>query len=882
MNNQKILFGQDLNELKNALLQNNICTFELPLDGIVQRISTHNNQPKTGYCTISNDKKGSYAVFGDRFKGTQFRWMLSCPKKLNDYDRKIFDLLSRKVDLEFQKDLARTANKVKKFWERAKPATNLDFHPYLQQKNYPLESMRKIKTAALIPIYDDKNLLQSLQIIGPQGRTRYFASSQISGYFFPFQKNNQTDTLIILCDDFASSAIIHQTTGYSTLCTFEAWNLLAVAKLCARKDSARQIIIAGSHHQPNTNDENWHRAQEAAIAVHGQAIFPIAQNKNSRVTKFIDLFLAEGKDAISKQINDCINLSQSEPYPFLRKKDGVYFVEEEEGTFNHTKICSPLKVRGLSHNPNNEEWGRYLRVTDVKGTGHDWAMPMRMTVSGSRWLEELLNLGLTLPNQNPNETHRIKQYITNSPEKNIFLCLEKIGWHKNIFVLPNQCFPSQERNYIFQGVKSSPFSEHGNFEQWQENVAKYAQGNSRLILALCTGFAAPLIYLSGSESFGIHFFGDSSTGKTTTLHIASSLFGCGTTGYAMQWRTTDNALESIASLFCDCLLCLDEIGQCSSKVVSEMSYMLANGKGKSRMNKDAQLKDSYKWRILFLSNGELSAAEKISETGIAPKPGQIVRMIDIPAAPRDRDGIFECYHEFTSGADLSDHLRNTSTAYYGTAFPKYMELIVSDLENIKNSSREQIKSFQNQHSPQGATKTTHRVAARFGLLAFAGELAIKIGVLPLEKGEASQAAKTCFEDWMISQGGGDVDRDLAQALSRLKSIIQVYGSSRFGVIPICNMQKPIENLMGYKKVTSENDAPIYHIFPSIFRKEICKGVNYRKIANLLKDRGILIARNGRLTNAIWKDNCAQGMYAIDAAKLFNSAKVDKSAKIPEI
>lgn len=49
-------------------------------------------------------------------------------------------------------------------------------------------------------------------------------------------------------------------------------------------------------------------------------------------------------------------------------------------------------------------------------------------------------------------------------------------------------------------------------------------------------------------------------------------------------------LRGTAAAHCDNLLCLDEIGQASSRVVSEVAYMLANGQGKARANKEGNAK----------------------------------------------------------------------------------------------------------------------------------------------------------------------------------------------------------------------------------------------------------------------------------------------------
>ena len=136
-----------------------------------------------------------------------------------------------------------------------------------------------------------------------------------------------------------------------------------------------------------------------------------------------------------------------------------------------------------------------------------------------------------------------------------------------------------------------------------------------------------------------------SCGKTTALKVAGSVCGGGGKyGYIRQWRATDNALEGTAATHCDNLLCLDEIGQASSRVVSEVAYMLANGQGKARANKDGNAKAIREWRLSFMSTGELTLADKIAEDGRGQvMAGQAVRVLDIPADGGTEQGIFYVY-----------------------------------------------------------------------------------------------------------------------------------------------------------------------------------------------------------------------------------------------
>ncbi len=86
----------------------------------------------------------------------------------------------------------------------------------------------------------------------------------------------------------------------------------------------------------------------------------------------------------------------------------------------------------------------------------------------------------------------------------------------------------------------------GTLIEWQIHVAKHCVGNSRLILAVSSAFAAMLLHHAGMESGGLHFVGESSIGKTTALRIAASVYGA--PDYLHRWRATTNGIEALAML----------------------------------------------------------------------------------------------------------------------------------------------------------------------------------------------------------------------------------------------------------------------------------------------------------------------------------------------
>ena len=102
----------------------------------------------------------------------------------------------------------------------------------------------------------------------------------------------------------------------------------------------------------------------------------------------------------------------------------------------------------------------------------------------------------------------------------------------------------------------------------------------RSAAAVSLALAGPLLEPLGLDSFGLHLRGASSSGKTTALRVAASVWGG--PGVLTTWRSTSNGLEGMAALRNSTMLALDELGQATAAEVGEVVYMFANGQGKAR------------------------------------------------------------------------------------------------------------------------------------------------------------------------------------------------------------------------------------------------------------------------------------------------------------
>jgi putative DNA primase/helicase len=517
-------------------------------------------------------------------------------------------------------------------------------------------------------------------------------------------------------------------------------------------------------------------------------------------------------------------------------------------------LSSPIRVLALTRDGDNRNWGRLIEVVDADNRSHRWPMPAALlaSVRGDDYRQALLSLGARFAH-GAAAAHALHRYLSTTVdfdgrELPRARAASRLGWHGDCFVLPDRALGGsdlvvyQTSSEIRAAVRGK-----GSLEEWQERVAKPAEGNARVGLALAAAFAAPLLGPLQLEGAGIHLRGPSSIGKTTALIVAGSVWGGpaehgGLNGYKQSWQATANAIEGLAQAHCDLPLCLDELSLVKGEDAARVGYQLASGIGRGRAFTSGLAAARLEWRVFLISTGEISLADKIADARIPQRhmPGQAVRFLDLAADAGTGFGLFDHAPELAgkpnggTGKDRGDALaRNLSDAAqscFGTAGPAFVEALIADREASLVEARRLINVFAERHAG-GADGQVQRVARTFGLLSAAGELAIAYGVLPWRAGEAVRAASRCFADWLADRGGTGA-AEIDGAISHLRATIERDGASRFQR----DSHEPVHQRLGFIR---GSDAGIEYLIQPESWKALMAGRDARRTARELAALGIL-------------------------------------------
>ena len=198
------------------------------------------------------------------------------------------------------------------------------------------------------------------------------------------------------------------------------------------------------------------------------------------------------------------------PFGYRFRAGGLYWSDPSDPEKPELHLSSPFDIVAETRDGEGASWGLLLHWVDHDGRDHRLAIPRAMLAGdGSEARKTLLDGGMYIsPGQKARQMFNAFLLQVRSPVR--ARATQRIGWHSDAFVLPDDCFggPAGDTHLLQTATAHEhSFRQSGTLYSWQQNVARYAAGNSRLVIALSAAFAGPLIGPCSAESGGVHFRG---------------------------------------------------------------------------------------------------------------------------------------------------------------------------------------------------------------------------------------------------------------------------------------------------------------------------------------------------------------------------------------
>lgn len=173
-------------------------------------------------------------------------------------------------------------------------------------------------------------------------------------------------------------------------------------------------------------------------------------------------------------------------------------------------------------------------------------------------------------------------------------CVIDVGEEKNISVKVDK-----ERSEFAKHLKAV-----GSLDKWKE-ACLLAENSDVARLILDTAFFSNQLDVLGERNFLLYIYAPTRAGKTTALKFAASAFG--SEKIIRSFDATKNGLIGAAADVNDFPFLCDEKQVADGRIkenFAELIYALANGIGRTRLNRDSTLKKLHDWRTIAIMTGE--------------------------------------------------------------------------------------------------------------------------------------------------------------------------------------------------------------------------------------------------------------------------------------
>lgn len=201
-------------------------------------------------------------------------------------------------------------------------------------------------------------------------------------------------------------------------------------------------------------------------------------------------------------------------------------------------------------------------------------------------------------------------------------CVSRTGWHQvdddRLFVAPGLVDTGEQVIFDDRSGKGTVggLGTKGDTSAHLAALRGIVEQSTAAALAVFGSLAAPLLERLDAPNFAIHLHGDSSRGKSTMLRAGASVFGDPfNNAWVATWNSTNVGHEFRAYALSGLPFCADESGVTDERERAKAVYMLINGTGRARGQKDGGLRQMLNWHTVVLSTGEPPLVADDAHTG---------------------------------------------------------------------------------------------------------------------------------------------------------------------------------------------------------------------------------------------------------------------------
>jgi uncharacterized protein DUF927 len=393
-------------------------------------------------------------------------------------------------------------------------------------------------------------------------------------------------------------------------------------------------------------------------------------------------------------------------------------------------ICGQFMLKALARDEMSGGWGKDIEFSDADGRQKRRVVPAALVhADGGELFKELAGAGLWIASD-AWERRKFRELLNTWETDERITDVSKPGWlgHNRMtaYMTPlGEIVGEVHGTYrLRDGVGAADREKRGTLRGWTVGVGHAVWGGDtpQFALGVCTGVAGVLVQLAGLDTIGIHFLGESGSGKTISQSIGASCVANPKPdkGVLVSGRSTDNSFESRFERGNGSSVHIDEAKTSNAKILELLIFMAASGVGKGRMRQDSTDKPAKTWSTCWTFSSEKPVASILEGVGGEMVTGTAVRLLSIPMT--------DCPN---IGKVRADAVKRAAEDNYGHALPVFVaEIMRRRLHERPDVLRVLIDAYAT--NLPATTSAAHRARHAFGVLWFAGELMKRCGLAPVE------------------------------------------------------------------------------------------------------------------------------------------------------
>lgn len=383
--------------------------------------------------------------------------------------------------------------------------------------------------------------------------------------------------------------------------------------------------------------------------------------------------------------------------------------------------------------------------------------------------------------KSPSGIRRFQQIATDNSQKPA-LRLPEEGFHKvcRKSKVVAEILVVADRDYLISG--SCPMAVHienpsvtteiATPDEWNDEIGKHLQGNPRMQLVVFAALAPVLAALFGWSPPAIVLAGTSSTGKSTLLRIAQSVYSTKTTIPTMSG--TSLGLREAATKANGRLVIFDEVSSADNPSV--LISLLFDAEGQSQRHlatagSAANWKPTNTLTTLLFAN-EFGVAQLLGKHDRSGTLGTWARVIEV--LPSSKHGMFDVVPKELQPHEFAEALKNSAARCGGALWHPWLEYIGTNAMASRTRWKERhdaiVKQMREELEPRDSIQ--QRLIQSTAIWVLTGELAVDAGLLTLKRETALRAVKYLLRLHFKRMSPG------AESQSLIRAVVKAVGKLR--------------------------------------------------------------------------------------------------------